>query len=180
MNKTAGGHIAAFITILIWGTTFISTKVLLQAFQPIEILLLRFIMGYLVLWCFCPKRMVLKDRKQEYYFAAAGLCGVTLYYLLENVALTYTSASNVGVIISLSPFFTALFSCVFLHSKRPGIRFFLGFSLALTGIFLLSFNSAVDFQLNPLGDILAVAAAVVWAAYATLSKRIGEFGYPIV
>ena len=28
-NKTAAGHLAALVTILIWGTTFISTKVLL-------------------------------------------------------------------------------------------------------------------------------------------------------
>ncbi len=37
-NSTAKGHLAALITILIWGTTFISTKVLLVDFQPIEIL----------------------------------------------------------------------------------------------------------------------------------------------
>ena len=35
----------------------------------------------------------------------AGLCGVCLYYLLENIALTFTMASNVGVIISVAPFF---------------------------------------------------------------------------
>lgn len=35
---------------------------------------------------------------------AAGLCGICLYYLLENIALTYTQASNVGVIGSTAPF----------------------------------------------------------------------------
>ena len=38
-------------------------------------------------------------------FALTGLCGVTLYYLLENIALTYSMASNIGVIISIAPFF---------------------------------------------------------------------------
>lgn len=48
-DKTHKGHLAAFITILIWGTTFISTKVLLKTFSPVEILFIRFVMGYLAL-----------------------------------------------------------------------------------------------------------------------------------
>ena len=35
---TGTGHITALITIVIWGTTFISTKILLADFTPIEIL----------------------------------------------------------------------------------------------------------------------------------------------
>lgn len=105
-NKTMRGHIAAFLTIMIWGTTFISKKVLLYIFSPIEILFTRFIIGYFALWCVCPRRLKIEDKRQELYFAAAGLCGVTLYYLFENIALTYTLASNVGVIISIAPFFT--------------------------------------------------------------------------
>ncbi len=54
MNKTIHGHIAAFLTILIWGTTFISTKVLLISFKPVEILFIRFMIGYFALWCVCP------------------------------------------------------------------------------------------------------------------------------
>ena len=44
MSKKATGHLAALVTILIWGTTFISTKVLLVDFEPIEILFFRFIL----------------------------------------------------------------------------------------------------------------------------------------
>ena len=88
MNKTLHGHIAAFLTILIWGTTFISTKVLLRTFEPVEILFIRFMIGYFALWCVCPRRLKISHKRQEWYFAAAGLCGVTLYYLFENIALT--------------------------------------------------------------------------------------------
>lgn len=170
------GHLAAFITILIWGTTFISTKVLLSVFTPIEILLIRFLIGYAALWCVCPRRLNITDKKQERYFAAAGLCGITLYYLLENIALTYTLASNVGVIISIAPFFTALFAWLFLHDRRPGGRFFLGFCIAMAGIALLSFGKEAALQINPMGDLLAVVAAVVWAAYSILTKKISGFG----
>lgn len=175
-SKSLTGHIAAFTTILIWGTTFISTKVLLDSFTPIEILFIRFLIGYLMLWLVCPRPLSLSKKKQEWYFAAAGLCGVTLYYLFENIALTYTLASSVGVIISIAPFFTAIFDCFFLHGKRPNTRFFLGFLIAMTGIFLISFNSKAALALNPLGDILAIAAAVIWAGYSTLTKKISTLG----
>ena len=103
-NSTAKGHLAALLTILIWGTTFTSTKVLLVDFQPIEILFFRFLMGSLALLIVYPHRLKGTTIKQESVFGAAGLCGVCLYYLLENIALTYTMASNVGVIISVALF----------------------------------------------------------------------------
>lgn len=176
-SNRISGHLAAFVTILIWGTTFISTKVLLGVFTPIEILMIRFLIGYLALWCVRPRRLEVKDKKQEWYFAAAGLCGITLYYLLENIALTYTLASNVGVIISIAPFFTAIFAWLFLHDKRPGIRFLLGFFIAMAGIMLLSFGKDANLQINPAGDLLGIAAAVIWAAYSIITKKISSFGY---
>lgn len=173
----ARGHLAAFVTILIWGTTFISTKVLLRVFAPIEILLIRFLIGYAALWCVRPHRLKAADKKQEKYFASAGLCGITLYYLLENIALTYTLASNVGVIISVAPFFTAIFAWLFLRERRPGLPFFLSFLLAMAGVLLLSFGKDTNVQINPTGDLLGVAAAVIWAAYSILTKKISSFGY---
>ena len=88
-NSTAKGHLAALVTILIWGTTFISTKVLLVDFQPIEILFFRFLMGLLALMIVYPHRLKGTTIKQESVFVAAGLCGVCLYYLLENIALGF-------------------------------------------------------------------------------------------
>lgn len=171
------GHIEALVTILIWGTTFISTKVLLNSFSPIEILFFRFIIGYLALWLVCPHKLKSNNKKEELYFASAGLCGITLYYLCENVALTYTLASNVGVIISIAPFFTALFNFIFLKGEKPQLRFFVGFIIAIIGIYLISFSSDTTLQLNPLGDILAVIAAIIWAAYSTITKKVSTFGY---
>lgn len=176
MNNEIKGHLAAFITILIWGTTFISTKVLLIAFSPIEILFIRFVIGFIALWIVYPHSLHV-NLKQERYFIAAGICGITLYYLFENIALTYTQASNVGVIISIAPFFTVIFSCLFLHDGHPDARFLLGFIIAMSGIALISFGSDASLKINPFGDILACIAACIWAAYSTITKKISSFGY---
>lgn len=176
-KKTIAGHITALITIVIWGTTFISTKILLADFTPIEILFFRFLLGLLVLIIVYPKRLRLKDKKQELTFAAAGLCGICLYYLLENIALTYTMASNVGVIISVAPFFTAVLSHVFLKTEEKlKAQFFVGFIVAITGICLISFSGS-ELELNPVGDILAIVAAFVWAVYSLLTRKISSYGY---
>ena len=177
LNRTAAGHLAAFVTILIWGTTFISTKMLLRTFSPVEILFIRFVIGYLALWLVCPRSLRLSSARQEALYAAAGFCGVAIYYLLENIALTYTLASNVGVIISIAPFFTAILNCLFLGGSRPGKRFFTGFLLAMAGICFISFGSSAALSINPVGDVLAVAAAVIWAVYSTLTKKISALGY---
>lgn len=180
VSEKRTGHLAALLTILIWGTTFISTKILLTDFQPVEILFFRFIMGYLVLLTAYPHHIKRLGGKQEITFAAAGFCGVCLYYLLENVSLTYTMASNVGVIISVAPFITAILAHLFMKSEeRLQINFLIGFIVAMTGIILLSFNGS-QLKLNPVGDILAFAAAFVWACYSILTKRIGSFGLPVI
>ena len=77
MNKKATGHLAALVTILIWGTTFISTKVLLVDFEPIEILFFRFIMGFLALLIVYPRRM-----KKNNQTTGSGLCsGRTVWHM---------------------------------------------------------------------------------------------------
>lgn len=176
-QNRAAGHFSALLTILIWGTTFISTKVLLVDFQPVEILFFRFVMGLLALLVVYPHRMKGTTVKQEFTFVAAGLCGVCLYYMLENIALTYTMASNVGVIISVAPFFTAILAHLFLkQEEKLRANFFIGFVVAMAGIALISFNGST-LRLNPVGDLLALLAAFLWACYSILTRKISGFGY---
>ena len=47
----------------------------------------------------------------------------------------------------------------------------------MAGISLISFGSSAALSINPLGDILAVAAAIIWAVYSTLTKKISALGY---
>lgn len=179
-NKKVFGHGIAIFTIFIWGTTFISTKILLRAFQPVEILFFRFVMGFILLWIMSPHWLPVKNWKQELTFAGAGLTGMTMYYLMENIALTYSQASNVGVIVSIAPVFTAITARIFLKEEgklRPA--FFAGCIIALIGISLISF-SGTTMHLNPIGDILSVGAAIVWSFYSVLSKKIGAFGYSVI
>ena len=179
-NKRLLGHIAAIFTIIVWGTTFISTKVLLTGFQPVEILFVRLLLGLMALFIVYPHPLKGVTLKQELTFAAAGLTGITMYYLMENIALNLTMASNVGVIVSVSPFFTVILASIFLKEEgKMRVNFFLGFVVAMIGIALISFNGA-KLQLNPIGDFLCLGCAFVWGWYSILSKKIGEYGYFVI
>lgn len=179
MKKTSSlsGHIGALITIFLWGTTFISTKVLLRSFQPVEILLIRFIIGAIALFLIYPKIFKFTSWKREGTFALAGLLGISLYYLCENLALTYTLAANIGVIVSVSPLFIAILSAVLDHKRLSG-SFMAGFVLAIAGIALISFNGTGGSGHGSIvGDVLALLAAVIWALYSYIVTRMNTFHY---
>ncbi|MCQ5303603.1 DMT family transporter [Bacillus licheniformis] len=176
-RRETAGHLAAVITIIIWGTTFVSTKVLLEDFPPVDILFYRFLIGLIVLIMVHPHVLTFRSWRQEALFAGAGLCGVRLYFLLENIALTLTYASNAGMIVAVIPMITAVLAHFLLSGEKLEPRFFIGFAAAFTGLALIFFNGQMMLKLNPLGDILAAASAFVWAAYAILMKKISTFGY---
>ena len=176
-NQQVFGHLLALFTILIWGITFISTKVLLASFSPVEVMFFRLVFAVLALMIASPPRwnwngLGWQTLRQEWKVMAAGLCGVTLYFLFQNIALEYTQAANVGVLVSVVPLFTALVSRAVFGEKLKA-NFFLGFSAAIVGITLITFNGSLVLKLNPLGDLLSILAALVWAFYSVLIKKIG-------
>ena len=84
------------------------------------------------------------------------------------------------MIISVAPFITAILAHLFIKPKeRLQINFFIGFIVAIAGIILINFNGS-QLKLNPVGDILAFAAAFVWAFYSILTKKIGNFELPVI
>ncbi len=173
------GHLLALFTIVVWGTTFLSTSVLLRDFAPIQILIVRMVLGILALTAARPKRLVLKARSHEWLFAGAGLFGVTLYFLLENFALTYTYSANCSVIISTAPFFVAIAMRLFCGGARMKPGFYAGFVVAICGVALLSFSGQA-LHIDPLGDLLCLLAAMSWAGYSVFLKKIEPYGYDML
>jgi len=178
-NKQLLGHLAALVTVCVWGMAYVAIVHLLQDFTPVEILLFRFTLAIGLLYLVYPKRMDKTTRRQELTFAGAGLSGVTSYFLMQDFALLNTAASNVSVIVAIAPVFTILLSWQLLKDKRPAGTFFLGAVLAVSGIAIISF-AGNRVELRPMGDLLAILAALCWAIYCVLTKKIGGFGLHII
>jgi len=175
-NKILGAFLAAF-SIFVWGVTFVSTKYLLKDFDAYEILFYRLVVAYVCLWIMKPKALFINSGVQELNFALAGLLGVLIYQLLENLAINYTNASNVSIIVSISPVFTAFALFVFLGQRGVKWNFFIGFVVAIIGVTLVSFNGVVEFNLNPKGDLFAFGCCVCWGLYSVFVSKINSYGY---
>ncbi|GAB1476479.1 DMT family transporter [Bacillota bacterium] len=161
------GHIAAASSILIWGFAFISTKVLLKSFLPIEILFYRFILVYMFLFVLSPKPVMPRFNKTELLYIGAGFCCAS-HFLLTNVGLTYTLASNVGVLTAVAPLFTAIISYFVISKDSINRNFIIGFVITITGVAMINFNGNFMLKLNPLGDILILLGVLVWAVYCVV------------
>lgn len=170
------GYFLAAVCVFLWGITFVCTKYLLRSFTPLEILFYRFIAAYVGLWLLRPKfeKIALRD---NILFALAGFSGVILYQLFENIAINYTNASNVSVIVSICPLFTAIFSQIFLKEKHLSIWFIIGFIISITGVTLVCLNGNTVLEFNPKGDFLALFSAVCWGFYSVIISIINKKNY---
>ena len=130
-----------------------------------------------------PRILRLEKPNHELLFVVAGITGVTAYYLLENVALLFSTATAVGVIVAASPLFTALFSAAMGDRSALSARFALGFALAMGGLVVVGTGSggqAVATGIDGhalIGYGLALLAA---AAYPLVVRRIADLGYETV
>jgi len=166
------GYLFAVFTIIVWGSTFISSKVLLRHYTPAQIMLTRFLLAYAALWLLRPRKLTLSGR-QELLFLLLGISGCSVYFYTENSALLYTLASNVSIIVAAAPIFTAILAH-FAGLERFRRSTLWGFLVAFAGVILVVFNGTFVLKLNPLGDLLALAAALCWAIYSVLLPRAAE------
>lgn len=186
-------HIAAFLIVAIWGTTFISTKILLRSgISPEMIFLIRFTIAYIGIWILCLKekksrRLLSRKATDELIFIVLGITGGSLYFYTENTALLYTQACNVSFIVCSAPLWTTILTILTkritkdahlrsLESVRVNGWLLVGTILALFGMALMLFNG-YQFTLSPKGDLLAFAAALCWSTYSIfmveMTKRYG-------
>lgn len=173
-NRVLLFHLITALVVIIWGTTFVSTKVLIQhGLGPIEIMFYRFVLAYFCLLMVSHKRLWADNWKDEFMLILSGLTGGTFYFVAENTALGITQASNVALLVCTTPIFTALL--VHWIFKEPLRRnMIIGSIIALIGVGLVVFSGSVLLQINPLGDFLSIMAALMWAVYCLILKPLGK------
>lgn len=168
----------AFITVAVWGSTFISTKLLIQnGITPAQIFTLRFLMAYVLMAAVSHKRLFAKSVKDELLMVALGATGGSVYFLTENCALEYSTATNVSLIVCSCPLFATMFFCMFFKSVHLKRSQAVGAALAFMGMAAVVLNGQFVLHLSPLGDSLAFAACLCWAVYSILMKPVtGRYG----
>ncbi|MFT8348414.1 DMT family transporter [Clostridium saccharoperbutylacetonicum] len=167
-------NLLALITVVIWSTTFIFSKILLNIFTPLEVMFYRFIIAYILLLIIHPKFHKIHSLKEEFMFLICGITGGSLYFLTENSAVKISQVSNVGLIVATAPIITALLAHFFTKGEHINRNLIYGFIIAISGVFLVIFNGSFMLKLNPVGDMLALGAAISWSVYSITTKKFGS------
>ncbi len=168
-------HILAILTVCIWGTTFVSTKVLLNAgLSPTEIFCVRFALAYVGMTVICHRHWLCKNWGDEFSMLLAGMAGGSFYFWAENTALCNTRAGTVSFIVCLSPLFTLLLSYLFRLKKDLHPQTWLWTLVALAGVALIvnGEESNLNTQYPLLGVGLSFAASFSWAFYQLIVKHL--------
>ena len=170
-------HIVAFLTVAVWGTTFVWTKLLIiNGLSPAQIFTLRFIIAYVLLTGFSlwrGRHKWLSDNwRDELTMMALGLTGGSMYFLTENESLRFTTATNTSLIVCSCPLFAMLIIALFYKSERFSRLQALGSLLELIGMAAVVLNGHFVLHLSPLGDTLAFSACICWALYTLLMKPV--------
>lgn len=167
-NNSIIGHIFAILCVFIWGTSFLISKNLMSTLSAVQLICLRFFIAYITLWILHPKWRF--NWKEEIKFLIISLFANTLYFLAENTALKLTQTSNVSILVTTAPIFTALILQFGKSAAKISSQQVFGFIIALVGVVLVVLNGVFNLQLSPKGDLLALAAALSWAIYGILVR----------
>lgn len=176
-NNKITGHIGALITVICWGCSFIASKVLMEGagMTPVEVYVYRFLLAYLMMLAFTFREIRSKSWKDELQMALCGICSGTLYFLLENYALIYTSTGNVSLLSAISPIFIAILLSV-IYKTRMKRGEILGSIVAFSGVAFVimseSISKGLGLEIHPTGDLLAILCALSWAVYSIAIKRL--------
>lgn len=174
-NNNIFYHLVAFLTVAIWGTTFVSTKVLMiNGLSPAQIFTLRFTMAYVLMFCFNHRRLFADSWRDEGLMVLLGITGGSLYFLSENEAMNYTTATNTSLIVCSCPLFATLLVRLVYRSSHIHIMQLTGSLLAFMGMIIVVLNGRFVLHLSPVGDALAFTACICWAFYSLLMKTMTD------
>ncbi len=173
-------HVAAVLTVTAWGLSVVSTKVLLQnGLYPTEIYIYRSLIAYLVILAACHREIFAHSLRDELLLMVCGVLGGSIYFVTENMALSHTLATNVSLIVTTSPLITTLLVGVLYRNERIERGVVVGSVIAFLGVACVIFNSSFVIKVKPVGDLLALTAAVSFAIYSIVLRNLNA-GYGIL
>ena len=168
--------IEALFAVIVWGASFIATKVALRDVSPITVVWLRFAMGVVILGIAVTvrKQFALPKRNEWGYFALIGFLGITFHQWMQSTALQTSRASTTAWLVATTPVFMALIGWLALKEKLTWLQTG-GIVLATLGVLLVVSDGnpgAISFkQFGAPGDILILVSSVNWAVFSALSRR---------
>lgn len=169
-------YLEALFAVVVWGASFIATKIAVGQISPISVVWIRFAMGIPILFAvvLARKQFALPKRNEWWYFALLGFLGISFHQWLQSNGLITAQATTTAWIVATTPAFIAVLGWLVLKEKLNLIQS-LGIVLAMLGVLVVvskgNFNGLAIGQFGTIGDFLILISAVNWAVFSILSRR---------
>src|SRR5512139_2121385 len=175
-NSKAVAYLEAIFAVVVWGGTFIATKIALQEASPATIVWVRFAIGVVILGAavVLRKQFELPQRSDVAYLALLGFLGVAFHQWLQATGLQTAQATTTAWIVASTPVFIAILGWLVLKEKFGLIRI-AGIMLAAAGVLTVvskgNIAALASGKEGTVGDLLIFISAINWAVYTVLSRR---------
>lgn len=169
-------YLEVTFAVVVWGGTFIATKIALREVSPATIVWLRFAMGTVILGAVVVARrqFALPEKREWLYLAMLGFIGVTFHQWLQATGLQTAKATTTAWIVATTPVFIAILGWLVLKERLNGIQIS-GVVLAALGVLLIvskgNLSALFAGEAGAFGDLLIFISALNWAVYTILSRR---------
>lgn len=169
-------YLEALFAVVVWGASFIATKIAVGQISPISVVWIRFAMGIPILFAvvLARKQFALPKRNEWWYFALLGFLGISFHQWLQSNGLITAQATTTAWIVATTPAFIAVLGWLVLKEKLNLIQS-LGIVLAMLGVLVVvskgNFDGLAIGQFGTIGDFLILISAVNWAVFSILSRR---------
>jgi len=167
---------------VLWGSSFIFTKQLLNVAEPVTIIFSRLLIaGFLfLLICLLFFRKDMKIERQDIPTVFAFSCFEPfLYFICETYSLTRCDASVVSIIVATIPIATAFLSMFYFKENFTRLNMF-GIFVSFTGIFIMLFPAFLNATISALGVLLAFGAVLSSVGYMFFLRKLPEHYNPVV
>jgi drug/metabolite transporter (DMT)-like permease len=181
-RKDIAAYFEVTFAVIVWGASFIATKMALRDLAPVTVVWLRFAIGVVILGVAATmkKQFSLPKKQDLAYLSLLGFLGITFHQWLQSTGLQTVQASTTAWIVATSPVFIAILSWIFLRERLIWLQI-TGILLAAAGVLLVmsrgDLAALFSGHFGTPGDILILISAPNWAVFSILSTR-GLKKYP--
>ncbi|MFN8414083.1 MAG: DMT family transporter [Anaerolineales bacterium] len=171
-------YLEALFAVVVWGASFIATKIAVGEISPIAVVWLRFAMGIplILIAVVMRKQFAFPKGSEWFYFALLGFLGISFHQWLQSNGLKTAQATTTAWIVSTSPAFIAVLGWLVLKEKLKALQYF-GIALAMVGVLVVVTKGDLNalglntFGKEGIGDFLILISAINWAVFSILSRR---------
>ena len=169
-------YLEALFAVVVWGASFIATKIAVGQISPISVVWIRFAIGIPILFVavFMRKQFAFPKGSEWWYFTLLGFLGISFHQWLQSNGLQTSQATTTAWIVSTSPAFIAVLGWLILKEKLNLLQSS-GIALAMLGVLVVvskgDFSSLAVGHFGTIGDLLIFISSINWAVFSILSRR---------